>query len=149
MKTKKERPTTYICVWCGKGPFKGDFTICHNCKRKVHRIGPNGEKIKLCPKCGTEHTRPRGIFCSDKCAQSREMSIDTRKKMTESALLHRASPEGLVCRDRFRKIVIATNTKDKNFVLVEQDELLVDPPDPRTYDDYAIWLDGYDIGGDW
>ena len=144
-----ERPTTYICILCGKGPFKGDFKICHNCKRKVHRIGPKGEKIKLCPKCGAEHTRPRGLFCSDKCAQSREHSEETRKKMSESAILHRASPEGRACGARVSRMNTARNTKDESFVLVDQEDLLVDPPDPRTYDDYAIYLDGYEKGGNW
>lgn len=40
--------------------------------------------MKICPKCGTEHSKP-GKFCSRKCANSRTFSEETNRLKSKSA----------------------------------------------------------------
>lgn len=39
---------------------------------------------KLCPKCNSSHSKP-GIFCSRKCANSREFSEEAKAKKSQAA----------------------------------------------------------------
>lgn len=42
---------------------------------------------KLCPKCNASHTKP-GVFCSRKCANSREFSDSAKAKKSQAAQQH-------------------------------------------------------------
>lgn len=136
-------PGTYICRICGKGPFKGDRSVCHNCRRK-----PLGKEKKICPKCGKEHKQPKGVFCSIACSKSREFTEETRLLKSQKNLEFHQSPEASLNQKRQGDRITAVNKKEE-FNAVPIEEYAVAPPDPRTLDDYEVFLDGFEKTGNW
>lgn len=79
-KTKylKEKEEKRFCCYCGK----------HYQTEKIAREHEkscilNPDNVKICPKCEKEHNN-KGIYCSRKCANIREHSEETKKKITKS-----------------------------------------------------------------
>ena len=62
--------------------------------------------MKTCPKCSAEHSKP-GIYCSRKCANSREWSADDKAKKSDALKGRGGWSKGIV------RGAMSEDTKDK------------------------------------
>lgn len=99
-------------------------------------------KLKRCPVCNVDH-RKRGLHCSQGCANSiREISQETRKKLSEKQIEYQQTPEGVAQVAAFnnataQRIVDEDKRKKGIYVSVPDDWAM----DIDTVNDYDPWAD--------
>lgn len=91
-------------------------------------------KLKICPKCGTEHTK-RGDFCSRSCGNAREHTEQDKQKRRKKLIEYHQTPEGLATQEKSRKQMIALN-KGESMDIINSDDYAVDIPDLTDYNEF-------------